>query len=109
MPLAERKELRIAFDVRDEAEHLVDAVRHMSVGQKIRHRTSVAIRDFRAGHHVAASSSSLTASLRRVIFATSRTVTSGLLTKKKSHSKVKPRNSSTDLRSCTPLNPSHTP
>src|SRR6516225_5397427 len=40
MPLAERKELRIAFDVRDEAEHLVDAVRHMSVGQKIRHRTS---------------------------------------------------------------------
>src|SRR5215510_11141177 len=39
MPPAERKELRIAFDVRDEAEHLVGAVRHISVGQEIRHRS----------------------------------------------------------------------
>src|SRR5262245_21155931 len=108
MCLAERKELRVAFDLRDEPEHLVDAIRHMSVGQKIRHRPSRG-RDFRAGPQVAASSSSLTAPLRRCIFATSRTVTSGLRTKKRSHSKAKPRRASTDLRSAVPLNPSHTP
>src|SRR5262249_41003708 len=62
-----------------------------------------------ADRQVAASSSSLTAPLRRFIFATSRAVTSGLLTKKRSHSKANLRSSSTDLRSCVPLNPSHTP
>jgi hypothetical protein len=37
LPLAEGNEFRIAFDVGDEIEHLIGAVRDQSVDQKIRH------------------------------------------------------------------------